>query len=175
VVTNGSKQASLASLEQYVHWSISQDSKSTALKQLQGRIWEEGYTKGEITSIVYDDVPTCFERLRASGSQISIYSSGSRSAQRLLFKHSNHGDLRSAISCYFDTKVGTKREAESYREILTSLGCDTPEEVLFVTDIIQEAQAATEAGLHAVLSVRPGNEALPTSHPFRSVTTFDDL
>ena len=159
----------------FVKQSISLDRKDTALKQLQGAIWESGYNSNAIKSIVYDDVPACFARLKAAGVSISIYSSGSREAQRLLFKHSNHGDLRRFISCYFDTKVGHKRDAKSYQEIAASLGVDSPSEILFVTDIIEESQAATEAGLQTIISVRPGNAPLPLMHPFQSVTSFTSL
>lgn len=165
----------LASTCGYVYWNIATDRKIGALKQLQGHIWELGYASGELSSIVYKDVPKFMSRMRRQGVRVCIYSSGSREAQKLLFKYSDHGDLRYLLSCYFDTKVGHKRESNSYREIVMSLGVDSPEEILFVTDIIEEAQAAKEAGLHAVLSVRPGNAPLPSSHPFQTVTSFEYL
>lgn len=155
---------------------IAQDSKLSFLKKLQGLIWEEAYTSGAIKSSIYADVPASFRRLSHAGVKVSIYSSGSRSAQRLLFKHSDRGDLRSLISCYFDTKVGNKREADSYREIVQSLGVDSASEILFVTDILEEAQAAKEAGLDCIISSRPGNAPLSSKdHSFQVVTTFDEL
>jgi len=102
------KDQLLLPLVQFVQTCIAQDRKVGALKQLQGHIWDQGYQLGQLKSIVYDDVPKCFSKLCEQGKQISIYSSGSREAQMLLFKYSNHGDLRSFISCYFDTKVGMK-------------------------------------------------------------------
>ena len=102
------KQQLLAPLVEYIQSCIEQDRKVSALKQFQGHIWDLGYASKEIVSIVYDDVPACFARLRSEGKQLSIYSSGSREAQKLLFKNSNHGDLRPFLSCYFDTKVGMK-------------------------------------------------------------------
>lgn len=114
---NASGTNHLNSVVEYVQWCISKDRKVGALKQLQGHIWDVGYASKEIVSAVYDDVPTYFQHLNDSGVQISIYSSGSREAQRLLFKYSNHGDIRPYISCYFDTKVGQKRDSDSYKEI----------------------------------------------------------
>jgi enolase-phosphatase E1 len=105
-------------------WNMAKDRKVEALKEIQGHIWEEGYSKGDLHSIVYPDAAHFFARLVDAGVRVAIYSSGSRDAQRLLFKHSDQGDLRSHISCYFDTKVGGKREAASYLEIVKSLGVD---------------------------------------------------
>jgi len=102
------KSVLLAPLVQFVQSCIALDRKVGALKQLQGHIWDVGYASGTLKSVVYDDVPLCFARLVGEGKQVSIYSSGSREAQKLLFKYSNHGDLRRFLSCYFDTKVGMK-------------------------------------------------------------------
>jgi len=171
----GNKKDQINALVSYVQWNITKDRKIGSLKQLQGHIWDAGYSSGKIVSIVYDEVPAYFERIVNSGNKIAIYSSGSRDAQKLLFKHSNHGDLRHFISCYFDTKIGQKREVASYNEIVQSLGVDSPSEVLFITDIIEEAEAAQKAGLDAVLSLRPGNAPLPAGHTFPSVTSFNQL
>ncbi|CAN0022087.1 unnamed protein product, partial [Hapterophycus canaliculatus] len=96
-------------------------------------------------------------------------------AQRLLFSKSTVGDLRPYLSAYFDTSIGGKKEAASYREICLSLGVDSPSEILFLTDLIHEAEAAKLANLRAVLSVRPGNEPLPDEHPFETVTDFNSI
>lgn len=161
----------------YVKWNIEKDRKIKALKDLQGKIWKEGYAAGKLSAIVYDDVPHCFERLNAAGKNVCIYSSGSRAAQKLLFKYSNHGDLRQYLSCYFDTSIGHKRTASSYKEIGLSLGVDSLSEILFVTDIFEEAEAAKEAGMDAIISVRPGNSPLLSENEgrFQSVTNFDNV
>ena len=119
-------------------WNISQDRKISALKDIQGHIWDEGYKSGDLHSIVYPDVAKFFSRSTEEAFRIAIYSSGSREAQRLLFKYSDQGDLRPYISCYFDTSVGNKRSASSYMDIVKSLGVDTPSDVMFVTDIPEE-------------------------------------
>lgn len=168
-------KADVPYLTQYVQWCITKDRKIGALKQLQGHIWSVGYKNGSIKAPVYQDVLNLFSAAKASGVRVSIYSSGSREAQRLLFQYSDHGDLRHYLQSYFDTAVGHKRSSASYRDILLSLGVDQPADVLFVTDIVEEAQAAVEAGLHAVLSVRPGTARLPDTHSFKTVTSFVEL
>jgi methylthioribulose 1-phosphate dehydratase/enolase-phosphatase E1 len=165
----------IASIVDYVAWNIAADRKVTALKQLQGHIWEFGYQSGELKSKVYDDVPKFMQRMQQKKVKVGIYSSGSREAQRSLFKYTNHGDLREYLSCYFDTKVGHKRESNSYKEILQYLGVDSAKDVLFITDVIQEAEAAAEIGIDVALSVRPGNAAIPVQHHFRMIHSFDDI
>ncbi|HSD27555.1 MAG TPA: acireductone synthase, partial [Vicinamibacteria bacterium] len=39
----------------YARWLMDQDRKATALKSLQGRIWEEGFRTGALVGEVYDD------------------------------------------------------------------------------------------------------------------------
>ncbi|TMW57632.1 hypothetical protein Poli38472_003557 [Pythium oligandrum] len=176
ILTGANPQdAVISSLVAYVHWNIDADRKISALKQLQGHIWDRGYESGELKALVYDDVPVFLQRMIDQGIRVGIYSSGSRRAQRSLFKYSDKGDLRPFLSVYFDTQVGHKRETKSYQEILQSLGVDSGKEVLFVTDVIEEAQAATAAGMDVALSVRPGNAPLPNSHPFRAIHSFAEL
>lgn len=174
-VFNSVSSEMLEKLSEYVQWNIAQDRKISSLKQLQGHIWLAGYESGELVSIVFDDIPRFFKRMKNAGAQLSIYSSGSRQAQHLLFRYSNHGDLRKMLSCYFDTSIGHKRTSNSYKEILLTLGADSPSDVLFLTDVYEEAEAASEVGLEVILSVREGNAPLPEIHPFRTVTTFDDI
>jgi methylthioribulose 1-phosphate dehydratase/enolase-phosphatase E1 len=162
-------------LVNYIQWNIIKDNKISPLKKLQGKIWQQGYSNGDLKSIIFDDVLPYFSNLKDNGINISIYSSGSKEAQQLLFKHSNQGDMRSLISCYFDTKIGNKREINSYKEICLTLGVDNPSEILFLTDIVQEAQAATEAGIDCIVSIRDGNTALPNKHNFKTVTNFKEL
>jgi methylthioribulose 1-phosphate dehydratase/enolase-phosphatase E1 len=175
VATKQPKDSQVEYLASHVKLYIQKDRKIGALKQLQGHIWNEGYESGTLQSIVYDDVPPFFAKAKSSGAQVNIYSSGSREAQHSLFKYSDKGDLRTYLSAYFDTKVGLKRESGSYKEILMYLGADKPSDVCFVTDIIEEAIAASEVGIEAVLSVRPGNAPLPKSHQFKAITAFDQL
>jgi methylthioribulose 1-phosphate dehydratase/enolase-phosphatase E1 len=170
-----SKEKLIEALTAYVKWNVTADRKIGPLKQLQGHMWLQGYESGELKAQVYDDVPPCLDRLRARGVRVGIYSSGSRQAQKLLFQYSDKGDLRAYLTVYFDTKIGHKREEGSYKEIFQSLGVDSPKDILFVTDVIEEAQAAEAAGLDTVLSVRPGNKPLPESHQFPIIRSFAEL
>jgi methylthioribulose 1-phosphate dehydratase/enolase-phosphatase E1 len=171
-------------LVRYLEKQIDADSKHGALKQLQGHMWKLGYESGALKSIVYDDALAAFRSISAAGKHVSIYSSGSRQAQHSLFRYTQVGDIRGCIHNYFDTAVGPKRDPKSYENILLTLGYDTSDvvaaasvtnEVLFVTDILEEAQAAVQAGMSSVLSVRPGNAALAPGHGFKTTTNFELL
>ncbi|HYL97826.1 MAG TPA: acireductone synthase [Blastocatellia bacterium] len=163
----------LESLAHYLSWLIDRDSKTTPLKSIQGRIWREGYASGELKSIVHEDVAPAFERWNKLGRTVAIYSSGSVEAQLLLFSHTNAGDLTRFIHSYFDTNTGPKRETGSYRRIAVALGRD-PGEIIFVSDITAELNAARESGMRTLLCVREGNRPQePNGH--RLVTSFENL
>ncbi|VFQ80050.1 unnamed protein product [Cuscuta campestris] len=165
----------IAALVANVEAMIKSDRKITSLKQLQGHVWRTGFQNNELLGIVYNDVPKALEKWNDLGFKVYIYSSGSRLAQRLLFGNTNHGDLRNFLSGFFDTTVGNKKERKSYIEIKESLGVDNPSEILFVTDVYQEATAAKSAGLEVIISVRPGNWPLPENNEFRTVKTFAEI
>ncbi|CAG9461068.1 unnamed protein product [Pedinophyceae sp. YPF-701] len=150
------------------------DRKTTALKALQGHVWRTGYAAGELKGDLTSDTGPALAAWAAAGVKTYIYSSGSREAQRLLFAHSNAGDVRQYISGYFDTTSGAKVEAASYRNIALSLGVDASDEILFATDSAAEAEAATAAGWRAVLVDRPGNKPLPAKLP-RGVPVVKDV
>jgi enolase-phosphatase E1 len=156
----------------YARWLMDQDRKLTALKALQGRIWEGGFASGELRGQVYPDVPGALRRWTAAGRKIAIFSSGSVLAQKQLFGHSDQGDLTSMLSGYFDTTTGAKADAASYRRIAHALG-ETPDAGLFVSDVVAELDAARDAGFATALSVRtpPG----PAANGHRAVRSFDEL
>uniref|UniRef100_A0A6N2NM61 2,3-diketo-5-methylthio-1-phosphopentane phosphatase n=1 Tax=Salix viminalis TaxID=40686 RepID=A0A6N2NM61_SALVM len=130
----------------------------------EGHIWRTGFENNELEGVVYDDVRRTLEKWHALGIKVYIYSSGSRLAQRLIFGKTNYGDLRKYLSGFFDTTVGNKKETHSYIEIAESLGVDKPSDILFLTDVFQEAVAAKAAGLEVMISIRPGNVPLPDDH-----------
>lgn len=129
---------------------IDQDRKHAALKALQGLIWEAGYRDGDFTAHVYEDVAPVLRQWQADGLRLAVYSSGSVPAQKLFFGHSDAGDLLPLFDAFFDTRVGHKRETDSYRQIAAQLKAD-PGEVLFLSDVIDELDAAREAGMRTVL------------------------
>jgi methylthioribulose 1-phosphate dehydratase/enolase-phosphatase E1 len=165
-------EKAISLIDANVAWQMSSNRKSGALKQLQGHIWRTGYTSGALKGHVFPDTPTALRAWVAAGKRVYIYSSGSREAQRLLFKHSEAGDLRPLLCGYFDTRTGPKVEAASYKEIALSLGVDDASQVLFATDSLAEAVAASQAGMRVVLTARPGNNALPADHPFAVAQTL---
>jgi enolase-phosphatase E1 len=140
----------------YLEYLMRQDRKSTALKSLQGRVWEAGYRAGELIGQLFPDVAPTLKAWYAAGRRLAIFSSGSIHAQQLLFRHSAAGDLTPYLAGHFDTRTGPKREAASYRRIAEALSV-RPGSVLFVSDVAEELDAAREAGCATALSVRPGN------------------
>ena len=152
---------------------MDRDRKSPGLKLIQGHVWKSGYDDGTLRGEVYDDVRPALERWKASGVTLAIYSSGSVLGQRLLFSHSNAGDLTQLINYYFDTGVGSKRAPDSYRHIAGVLGMRA-EDVLFVTDMMPEIDAARSAGLRTCLCVRSDAREVPHADT-PVVHTFDEI
>lgn len=162
------------SVADYLKYLIDQDRKSAPLKTVQGMIWEKGYESGGLVSEIFADVPSAFKRWKEAGKSIAIYSSGSVLAQRLIFKYSDQGDLTHLIDRYFDTNTGHKREADSYRKIAEEMERES-NEMLFVSDIPAELDAASTAGMQTALSIRAGNGEISEDHPHRSIQSFDTL
>jgi enolase-phosphatase E1 len=165
---------SLDELSAYVGWLMDQDRKTTPLKSLQGKIWDEGYRRGELHSQLFDDVPPAFERWRKQTKKICIYSSGSVLAQKLLFANTEAGDLTPFINAYFDTKVGGKKEPESYRQIARELELASSA-ILFISDVSDELDAAASEGFQTLLCVRPGNPAQNPASVHAIIKTFDHV
>lgn len=169
-----SADARRASIDAYARWLMDRDRKAPGLKRLQGFITDLGYRRGDLHGHVYDDVPTALRRWREAGIDPAIYSSGSELAQRRLFESTRHGDLAPLIVRFFDTSVGAKGDAESYSRIAAELGRPAGD-ILFVSDVTRELAAARGAGLHVVLSLRPGNAAQPDAASFEAIGSFDEL
>nr|XP_015927683.1 enolase-phosphatase E1 isoform X1 [Parasteatoda tepidariorum]XP_015927691.1 enolase-phosphatase E1 isoform X1 [Parasteatoda tepidariorum] len=132
---------------------IQSDQKSAAVKELQGLVWMDGFTKGELVGHLYPDVVDAFKIWKSQVKDIYIYSNGSVQSQCMLFGRSVYGDLRKYIAGNFDTKVGSKLDAESYSKICQTIG-KSPNEVVFFSDRPKELFAAKEAGLQIVLVIR---------------------
>ena len=168
----GEPEADAGRVAQILLTWIAEDRKATPLKALQGLVWEQGYLVGELKGHVYGDTAPAFRRWRESGANIYIYSSGSVKAQQLLFKHSEAGDLTALIAGYFDTTVGHKREAGSYREIADRIGLPAGA-ILFLSDVTEELDAAASAGMNTLQlardePVRAGKH--PLARDFTEVT-----
>jgi enolase-phosphatase E1 len=151
----------------YGQWLIARDSKYTALKSLQGKIWQQGFTNGELRGEAYPDVPPAFERWQRQEKIICIYSSGSVLAQQNLFRTTASGDLTSYISAFFDTSLGAKTEPQNYEKIAASMS-HAPHHFLFISDAVKEIQAARSAGMQALLCDRDGRTSSPTGGVIRS-------
>ena len=168
-----SEERRLHSSAAYGQWLIARDSKCTPLKALQGKIWQQGYASGELRGKVYPDVPVAFERWKRKEKKICIYSSGSVLAQQLLFGSVATGDLTRYISAFFDTRVGAKAEADSYRKIAAAVSQE-PKQFLFVSDAMKETEAAGSAGMQASLCER-GGDSSPVGSRARVIHDFDGI
>lgn len=146
---------------------ITKDRKHPALKEIQGLIWDVGYSKGEFQGHLYSDVKPFFTKILSTNTLIGIYSSGSVHAQKLIFGFSTEGDLTPMISYFFDTKVGGKREKASYEKIATETKL-TPQEIHFFSDIPEELKAAKEAGMAVTQLLRDGTQ----SSEFEGINSF---
>lgn len=166
-------QAAKVDLARYLKLLIAQDRKLTALKDLQGLIWRAGYADGDLEAPLFSDVPPSLNRWSQAGLVLAVYSSGSVAAQRLLYSHSDSGDLSGLFSHWFDTRSGAKQEPTSYRAIAAAMGVSPPR-LLFISDSRRECEAARDSGLQVLFSLRPGN---PEQDPggFATISDYNAL
>ena len=154
---------------------IDEDRKHTALKALQGMVWADGYGRADFTAHVYPDTAPALRAWHDAGHRLAVYSSGSVPAQKLLFGHTDAGDLSPLFDAWFDTEVGGKREAGSYRNIVERLGVPAAD-VVFLSDVVEELDAARDAGLRTVLLDRREDYPQPrtgdATHGHRRVESF---
>ncbi|HZX69416.1 MAG TPA: acireductone synthase [Rhodanobacter sp.] len=152
---------------------IDQDRKSTALKALQGMIWKDGYESGAYRAHMYPEVAARLREWRADGLRLYVYSSGSVAAQQLFFRYSEAGDLTPLFAGYFDTETGPKRETGSYRRIADAIG-EQPRHLLFLSDIVEELDAAKAAGFHTGWLIREP-QPLPAAPRHAVYRDFDTV
>ncbi|KAH8027145.1 hypothetical protein HPB51_003514 [Rhipicephalus microplus] len=154
------REALIAQLEANLLWQMDADRKAPPLKALQGLIWKEGYASGQLCASLYLDVVPMLAAWKSRHLKLLIYSSGSVQAQQLLFSHTTEGDVTRLLDGYFDINTaGVKTDARSY-EVISQAINTIPSKILFLTDIVAEAQAARSAGFQVRLVVRPGNKPL---------------
>jgi enolase-phosphatase E1 len=160
----------------YLLWLMDRDRKSGPLKTIQGRIWQQGYESGDLVSELFPDVPRAFRRWTLAGQSIAIFSSGSILAQRVFFRYTRSGDLTPFIHAYFDTLTGPKRDPQSYHAIAMQLDAP-PSEIQFLSDTVEELDAAARAGMHTALAIRPGNRESPSEKAAAHavIRNFDEI
>lgn len=156
----------IAQLQQW----IAEDQKITPLKTLQGMVWQQGYQSGAFSGHLYQDAFAALTQWQQQGIKLYVYSSGSVQAQQLLFQFSDFGDLTPLFSGYFDTRIGAKRDISSYAAILQQLQLP-PKQVLFLSDVAAELDAAKVLGIATVQLIRDGQS--PSAHP--AVSSFTQI
>jgi len=157
----------------FITYLMARDRKSTGLKALQGKVWDQGYADGSLKAQLFDDVAPALQAWQAQGKRIYIYSSGSIQAQQLLFKYTEKGNFTSLLSGYFDTTTGAKQDPTSYQKIAQAIGVPA-NQILFISDIVAELIAAQTAGLQTRLSLRPGNTPQAIG-AFTTIASFDEV
>lgn len=172
-VIRSAGSARLDALSRAVRYLIERDSKAAPLKEIEGKIWEEGYLSGDLRGQVYEDVVQAFKRWKDAGIALYIYSSGSVLSQQLLFRTVPQGDLTVFIDRYFDTAVGGKKDPESYIKISSMLS-RKPEELLFISDSCAEVAAAAISGLKVML-IRREDKSEDSGSPDGSFTVVTSL
>ena len=150
------------------------DVKATGLKQLQGMIWKDGFESGQMTAHLFDDVADCMRKWHADGIEIRIYSSGSIAAQKLFFGHCVAGNLLPLIAGHYDTTIGSKKESASYVAIADDIGLP-PSEIIFISDVPAELDAARSAGMQVILSIRPGNKPVENIDADSAIRDFSEV
>ena len=169
-----SDQQQQAAVSQGVIGLMDADVKATGLKQLQGLMWKDGFTSSQMVAHLYDEVADCIKNWKQSGIDVRIYSSGSIQAQKLFFGYTVAGDLLDQFSGHYDTTTGPKQESASYQTIAAEFDCEA-NQILFVSDVVAELDAAKSAGLQTALSIRPGNKPVEADHGFDVINGFDEI
>ncbi|UZE97332.1 acireductone synthase [Alkalimarinus alittae] len=162
-----------ALIQQLLDW-IDEDKKATPLKALQGMIWQQGYRQGDFVGHVYKDAADYLKQWHDQGIDLYVYSSGSVNAQKLIFGHTEFGDLTPLFKGYFDTQVGGKREVESYQHIIREIGLKG-EEILFLSDIEQELDAATIATMQTCWLIRKHDSRMSISEAAKKYLVARDF
>jgi enolase-phosphatase E1 len=162
-----------ALIAQLMQW-MREDQKVTELKALQGMVWEQGYQRGEYQAHIYPDVPEKLREWQEQGINLYVYSSGSEKAQRLFFRYTTCGDLRLLFAGYFDTTIGAKQEPDSYRHIADWIALP-PEDIVFLSDIEGELDAAAAIGIRTIRVVRPQETEGVVKSKHKTVSSFDEI
>ena len=135
------------------------DVKATPLKTVQGQIWAAGFADGALAPHFFDDVAPALDAWRRLGLGLAVFSSGSVEVQRPWFANGLPDDVVQSIDGYFDTvNAGPKREAGAYHSIaetLTDRWSCRPADLVFLSDVPAELDAAREARWQTIGVRRP--------------------
>ncbi|MCA9268793.1 MAG: hypothetical protein KDA41_10000, partial [Planctomycetales bacterium] len=75
---------------------------------------------------------------------------------------------------HYDTTTGPKREAASYTAIAAEFNLP-PGEIVFVSDIVAELDAAQAAGMQTRLCMRPDNAEVDPAQSHCAIANFTQM
>lgn len=159
--------AVLKTLENWFH----QGKKAKPLSLLLTKVWEHGYTQGEIQGHLYRDAYLNLRAWRMRGIPLYVYSSKCEAEQRLLLFYSMYGNIITYFEQFFDGSIGKKTERSSYLAVAEAMELE-PSQILFLSDSRTELKAAEAAGMQVLMVCRDGAIACPS---LRSIASFDDI
>jgi enolase-phosphatase E1 len=171
---NAPRQQAREQLHRELMRQIDRDSKTTGLKEVQGLIWREGFEAGKLHTHIYPDVPLALRRWTDTGRAVRIYSSGSVLTQKLFFANTEVGSLIPFLSGHYDTMIGSKRDNASYAKIAADWGIPAAE-IIFLSDIVAELDAARTAGMRTALLTRPENSPVEDRHDHPPICSFSEI
>lgn len=177
VIDKIKQEANLQTGEQvvaYVGEQIAKRNMKPEYLALTGMVNTESYSNGTLKGEFFDDVPAAFSRFRQNGKGVVVYSNGSEASQAGMFRTASQGDLAGLVNGFFDTsRVGSKMEADSYKRISEKIQTGT-NEIMYLSDLTSELDAADKAGCLATLVIRPGNKPVE-ANKYKAVTSFEQL
>ena len=142
--------ASPAALLAHARDLTQRDDKAPYWKQLQGRLWKQGYGAGALRTELFGDAVPALEQMGGGGKTLAVFSSGSVEAQTVFFAHvvvvdgggTAVRDINGLFAAKFDPgTAGPKTRAASYEAISAALGVE-PRHAVFLTDSADGACAS---------------------------------
>ncbi len=171
------EEAKLGTYEEtvdYINEQIDQRNLQPHFLSLVGMVNVDGYKKGRLQGEFFDDVIGAFKNWKDNGKGIYVYSNGSEESLIKMFRTAKQGDIGVFVNGSFDTdRIGSKSEPDSYKKIGGKILVD-PADMLFLSDVLTELDAANDAGCPVHLVVRPGNKPVE-ANSYKVINNFSEI
>lgn len=87
------KQIIIHSVAANIQWHLVKNTDSAGIRRIRSAIWSEGFGKGMIKTLLYDDVKEAFNYWKRNGVQLLTFSSNPVYEQKMLLTYSQFGNL----------------------------------------------------------------------------------